>query len=352
MKFNHSAFTSFGKFFVLFVIAATPCVANAQVFTDEAEWEAALCGEVVSDELNFGQVTNNFTELDQTLATAWGAFDIASNDVGFGNAGFNFDASGNDNGLAIDPNFDAALIPNPALGEVEGFSFGYATSGATVCVTLEDATVVEVVVPVVTGDPTVREFVGWVNNTGLEVVGITAKADEEPSVDALPGLAFFEISLSFKNEVVPAPVTCQSQLQDVIDALVVKLDSASENDRYWIEYAIYELECAHNPYFWETEDRLSDLGSVFFGHNFYATYFLQCVADQDLVEDCLVRVQDLLGCVVEAEVAFAIQNPDASTNLLAYAEEFEAYADAFADAELYLSAVLLHFYAWLFANNA
>ena len=147
-------------------------------------------------------------------------------------------------------------------------------------------------------------------------------------------------------------MTCQSQLQDVIDALVVKLDSASENDRYWIENAIYELECAQNPYFWETEDRLSDLGSVFFGHNFYATYFLQCVADQDLVEDCLIRVQDLLGCVVEAEVAFAIQNPDASTNLLAYAEEFEAYADAFADAELYLSAVLLHFYAWLFANNA
>ena len=124
MKFNHSAFTSFGKFFVLFVIAATPCVANAQVFTDEAEWEAALCGEVVSDELNFGQVTNNFTELDQTLATAWGAFDIAFNDVGFGNAGFNFDASGNDNGLAIDPNFDAALIQTRHSGRSKDFHSG------------------------------------------------------------------------------------------------------------------------------------------------------------------------------------------------------------------------------------
>ena len=351
MKFNHSAFTSFGKFFVLFVIAATPCVANAQVFTDEAEWEAALCGELFSDELEFGQPEDSFSVLDATLSTTWGALDVASSGAGGFFVGVN-EPEVNDTAIFIDPMLDVALIPNPALGFVEGFSFGYATSGATFCVTLEDGTVVEEVIPVEAGDSDVREFIGWTNNTGLRVVGITVKIEGDADDD--DGFVFFDVNLSFKDEVVPtpAPVTCQSQLQDVIDALVVKLDSASENDRYWIENAIYELECAQNPYFWETEDRLSDLGSVFFGHNFYATYFLQCVADQDLVEDCLIRVQDLLGCVVEAEVAFAIQNPDASTNLLAYAEEFEAYADAFADAELYLSAVLLHFYAWLFANNA
>ena len=63
----------------------------------------------------------------------------------------------------------------------------------------------------------------------------------------------------------------------------------------------------------------------------------------------MIEIQDLLSCVVDAEIDFALQNPDVNSNLLEYAEFFENYADQFADAEFYLQAVLLHFYAWVFA---
>lgn len=346
MNKDASAFTVLAKFFVLILIAAIPSIANAQVFDNEADWESAICGEVISEELDFGQTEFIGTPLDPTLTTAWGLFDISetSTDV---NNGLNLFE---DRALLLDPDTPGTLIPDPALGFVDGFSLGYASTGGSFCVELEDGTIIEEIIPAITGDPAIREFIGWVNNTGMDVVEVIVKLDEIPSVDSPPGFILYGIDFSFKE---PAVETCQSQLQDVIDALALKLDSdVSDQDRFFLENAIYELECAQNPYFWETEDRLSDLGGIFFRHNFYATYFLGCVSDQELVADCLIGIQDLLGCVVDAEIQFALENPDVNTNLLAYAQEFEDYADAFAEAEQYLSAVVLHFYGWLLANNA
>jgi len=228
--------------------------------------------------------------------------------------------------------------------------FGYESR---LCIELADGTFLEEVIPATPdfeNDFTPR-FFGWTNTSGQEVVGVELKSlDTEPG--EVEALGVYSIGFSFGEVCDTTSSSCQDQLQDILDALTVKLDSASENDRFWIENAIYELECAQNPALWETEDRLSNHGCVFFGHNFYATYFLECVAEDDLVEDCLISIQDLLGCVVDAEIAYALMNPDANSNLVAYAEYFEDYADAFAEAEMYLNAVILHFYAWLFANNA
>ena len=327
---------------MLAVFAALPNFASAQSFVDETAWLDSLCGQVVNDELDFGQVGVGFP-LEIVLPTAWGMFDYSS--AGFtGNNGIEIDG---DTGLLIDDTPQLDLIPNPALGNVEGISFGYFADAGELSITLADGSTI--VVPVPAAPPTDRAFFGWTNDTGQAVTSVSYVVLDTDTDDQLAG--FYAIGFSF-GDLKPTTPSCQDQLQSIVDALIVKLDSATGNDRGWIEAAIYELECAQNPLLFETEDRLSDYGNVFFGHNFHATYFLQCVSDQSLVEDCLISIQNLLACVVEAEIAFAIENPDVDANFLAYAEYFEEYAELYADYDLYLEAVLLYFYAWLFANNA
>ena len=149
----------------------------------------------------------------------------------------------------------------------------------------------------------------------------------------------------------PEP-TNREKLDNIILQLEDLLPTASINDQYWIEWAICDFVDAQNPDYFATEDRLSDQGTCFFSAVFWATYSLECVADDALVSDSLIAVDDMLACFVEAEIEFALENPDVNTNLLAYAEFFESFAEAFAEVELYIQAVLLHFYAWWFANNA
>ena len=261
-------------------------------------------------------------------------------------------------------NTGVVFTPDPELGNIEGFCLEH-TFSINACITIFDGdTVIDTVLPPVFGvDPldvgtgpvfdqeAETAVICWANTGGANVTRIEVTAFNAVDAPFIDGTILLTGSKFVFGDGSTEP-TCQDQLQDLIDALNVKLDLATSYDRDWIELAIYELEWAQSPELWETSDRLSDLGTLFFGHNFHATYFLQCVSDQSLVDDCLVNIQDLLGCVVDAEIEFALENPDVRTNLLAYAEYFESFADAFADAELYLQAVLLHFYAWLFANNA
>jgi len=340
-----SILNSIAGIFLFAVFAAVPNLVSAQTtFTNEAEWLASLCGEVVNEEFDFGQ--QNLGLLDVVLTTAWGEFDYSAQGI-TNNSGIAIpQADGTvDLGLFADSR-PAELVIDPALGTVEGISFGYAApGGATLIAELADGTLVTEMLPPTPANVTEREFFGWFNTTGQDVVGATIQSNPEEVI------FIYGIGFSFGELKDPSP-SCQDQLQGIIDALRGKLASASAGDQVWIEEAIYELESAQDPQLWATEDRLSDFGCYFFGNNFYATYYLQCAYDQELVADCLVSIQDLLGCVVDAEIAFALENPDVDSNLLEYAEFFEEYADAFSDAEFYLQAVILHFYAWLFANNA
>ena len=241
---------------------------------------------------------------------------------------------------------------DPASGDVEGFCFEY-IGAADFCITVFDGdTVVDTILApdLLTADQQLPLFIDPIDPT-VETAVICWSSSSQANVTRveLKGAAFLANAKLAFGDFEP---TCQDLLQDVIDALIVKRELANPYDQVWIDEAIFELELAQSPDLWATGNRLSDYGEIFFGHNFYATYYLQCVSDQYLVDDCLVGVQDLLGCVVDAEIEFAMENPDARSNLLYYAEYFEHFADAFADAEFYLEAVLLYFYAWLFANHA
>ena len=340
MKTFPLSFKRLAKLIVFACFATASSFVSADTFTDRTEWEAAICGVESFDELEYGQSGFGFP-LDLALTTNWGVFDYT--EAGFSdNNGFDL---GGDPGIVVgEPAIN--LIPNPGQN-VDGISLAY--GGALVlCIELADGTLIE---ETAQGDTVnfERQFFGWTNTTGQAVAAVQVKAVD--SSDGSDGVFLYGAGVSF-GECDVVVDTCQSMLQDIIDALEAKLVVASSCDQHWIEDAIYELECAQNPALWETENRLSDLGCAFFCNNFYATYYLECVYDDALVEDCLIGIQDMLGCVVQAEIDFALENPDVSTNLLLYAEYFENYADQFADAELYLQAVILHFYAWLFANNA
>ena len=334
-----SSATLFAFLFGLALFSSSSHLAFADTFTDQAGWEAAVCGDVFPDELEYGQ-RGVGDILVQVLPTSWGDIDYP---FFANNSGFNL---GGDTGIILDqPPMEFAFASG--LGSVSGVSFDYQGTGVSLCIELADGTIVEEVA----SSATERTFFGWTNTTGQDVTAVSVKAVDADDPNGTGGALLFAVGFGF-GECTPNTPTCQDLLADLIVNLEDKLAVAGGNDQLWIQDAINELVLAQAPELWETENRLSDAGCVFFGHNFYATYYLECVYDQALVNDCLIGIQDLLGCVVDAEIQYATENPNGSSNLLLYAEYFEDYADLFADAELYLEAVILHFYAWLFASHA
>ena len=330
---------------LLFVIC--PTLSHADVYSDDATWQSALCGTVIGDELDFGLPDGSISQqIGLNLTTAWGTI---TQPVDF--TGFNFGpAPGTGSGFVVDETVAWVITPNGANGNVEGFSVGYVGNELTAIVTYADSSTETVIIPEAIDQNLAEQFFGWTNTSGQSVTSIQLSATDP---DATTQAAFiYNLNFSFGDACPSGPASCQDQLQELIDGLYAALPNANTCDQYWIQNAILELEAAQNPLLWETSDRLSDFGCSFFGNNFYATYYLECVANDSLVEPSLIGIQNLLGCVVDAEIEYALANPNASTNLVAYAEYFESYAEAFADAELYLHAVILHFYAWLFANNA
>ena len=382
------------RFFFAWSFAALVCFTSVltaqETFTDSAEFEAALSdtASIVCEDfseltdlsgfggdigsilaqlptpqmLPFGTLTTDsqFLEEFSQLISAPGNILVLGNDLpSGGGGGFGPDVDFGDSfavtGLFLgsDGSTATTIDLDPTSGDVEGFCFEY--SGAVdFCITVFDGdTVVDTILApdLLLADGEFPSLFDLTDPTNTETAVICWSNSSQANVTRveLKGvLVLTEAKFAFGDF---AP-TCQDLLQDVIDALIVKRELANPYDQVWIDEAILELELAQSPGLWETGNLLSDYGKIFFGHNFYATYYLQCVSDQYLVADCLVGIQDLLGCVVDAEIDFALENPDVRSNLLDYAEYFESFADAFADAELYLEAVLLYFYAWLFANHA
>ncbi len=334
------------------ILFCVPSFLNAQeTFTDPAEWRDAICdatfvgGEFIRDEFADGP----FFDLAANQTLDWGSIGTTGESIGLFPTPIGQAAPD----VCIFPLIDQDLIftPDPAAGNVAGFCFQY--TGPALITIYDGSNVIDTIMspplPFDSTDPFL--MICWSNSNQANVTRIElTRGDPTTSPNAL-SICGAEFAFGDGCDADSDP-TCQDRLQGIIDGLYGKLDSASGYDLDWIEAAIYELECAQDPVLWETENRLSDYGTLFFQKNFYATYYLECVSDNALVEDCLIGIQDLLGCVVDAEIDYALENPDVDTNLLAYAEYFEEYADAFADSEMYLNAVLLHFYAWLFANHA
>ena len=321
-----------------------------QTFTDEAAFQSSLTGAQVQVDYSALSGLGPIDEVVGPLSQPFGSLD-------FGASGF-ADSSGElpqvvpgfapdlttPIGLLFDGSNCVQFNIDASNGPLEGFGV-FAAGPLGVDITVYDgATVVASLAGVGTNATPEDTFFGWTNCNGASVTSI-----EVCSSDSTPFNAVIGGTLSFSPVSNEEP-SCQAQLQSIIDGLMAL--SASEQDQYWIDYAISDLTCAQDSIYWADENLLSDHGTGFFGNVFWATYSLECVADGALVSESLIEIQDLLSCVVEAEIAFALENPDANNYLLEYAQYFEDYANQFADAEFYLQAVLLHFYAWLFAHFA
>lgn len=333
------------------MLAALPQSLFADTFSDANSWIAATTGDncIPSDYISgFPDAPSDgdgFAALpggaDAVLTHSWGTQSFTpTGNPGTNTYGAEFEA-GVPTGVVADSESCLVLEPNLANGEITGFAFDLATTGPDLTISILDgATVIETYVVAQTNNA----FFGWTNTAGASVTSI-----EICPSDNTAAYIISNTELCFVDS---GAETCQDKLQQLIDALTADLSTADSQDQQWILCAIAELESAQDAQFWFSGDRLSDDGCGFFNRVFYATYYLECVCDESLVEDDLDAIQVLLGCVVDAEIEYALSHPDVQCNLVLYAEYFEYYADQFADAGCYLRAVILHFYAWLFASHA
>lgn len=243
-------------------------------------------------------------------------------------------------GVIAEASHSVVFVPDTSIGQVTGFCFDYAdTLQGGLAVTVFDG-IAEIDSFTLNAS---RGFVGWTAGPNQNATRIEVRPSSGVEFYTVESVEFcFDAGVSSN----------QSKLQNIIDALSDDLPDARRRDRRWIRAALEELESAQDARFWTNGDRLSDEGCGFFNRIFYATYFLEGVRNADSVVDDLNAIQDLLGCIVDAEIEFALSHPGADTNLVQYAEYFADYADRFADAGCYLRAVILHFYAWLFASYA
>ena len=232
---------------------------------------------------------------------------------------------------------------DPANGLFAGFCLQY-TSAFDTIINIFDADDNVIDTFVLDALPSTNEaaFFCWINCDEIEVSRIEVTSDTDVIFAIIEGNFCFD-------PIVEEDPTAQDCIEDVIASINDVFPSASAQDQAFLDAALYELEGSLNPTFWATEDRLSSYGTGFFDGVFVATYFLECVEDDALVEDILISIQDCLSLIVQNEIDFALDNPYVDNNLVEYSEFFESFADAYADAGLYLEAVLLHFYAWLFA---
>lgn len=337
-------------FVTLFVVSHAH--ANQEVFSDRAAYEAALTGTVSVSDYSALNVLGDLEEVAGPVDQPWGSITFSASPFGGTNSIIPFPVPARDVSGAAPEDRETSGISFPAdtclslnldtanNGPFEGFAFERAAFGTTVTVTLFDSNDNQIGVPIAI--PTDQDFFGLICS-GMDVSRIEYCGDAD--------FANFYVADSFSFNPISdeGELTSQEKLQETIDDLTALLSVASQDDQFWIESALFDLTCAQDPTFFATENRLSEFGTGFFNRVFWATYALECVSDGELVSGSLIQIQDLLSCVVDAEIDFALENPDANDCLLEYANFFEDYANQFADAEFYLQAVLLHFYAWVFA---
>lgn len=337
-----------------------------QTFTDQATFESTVvCDNSIASDFSLFGTIDAGDPFDLPIVQPFGGFEFGDSPL-FGedetdpNSPF---LVNNDLGQAIFASVSNSIILTTDLSngqiagfgfefEVVNFTFGSFTSDfteLTVNIIDTDGNVAETFVAIdIIDEPTTEinsnlSFLGWQNCNNIDVARIEFFAD-----DAV-GFLLSNGSVCFNEIIVEEDPTAQSCIEDVIDAINAIIPMASAQDQTFLNEAVYQLMNSLDPSFWATEDRLSSHGTGFFSSVFNATYFLECTSDPAAVADIQNSLQDCLSLVVDNEIDFALENPYVNNNLLVYSDFFESYADAYSDAGLFLEAVLLHFYAWLFA---
>lgn len=156
-------------------------------------------------------------------------------------------------------------------------------------------------------DPSAFSF-AWINTDGRNVTRI--------EIAIPPGVVRLELSsMRFAfAEVLDAPVdppvlTCFEQLTDVRLGVEALLETAESDDAAFLNAAASCIEWTQNDNFWvqPSSNRLTAYGSSVFIGATYTILYLERVEDPQA--DVLIdQLLDVLDCIVENEIQYAIEN--------------------------------------------
>jgi hypothetical protein len=346
------------KLIPLFVLFASPSFTFGQgdVFSDCESWEAAVC--VSPRDSDFAALKDAdgqpveagdnifLTPIPNNQELEWGTVSQTGNDddvIFFGNA-TRTPAVGFGVGIPI------TFTPNTAvLGTLQGVCFPLSTGGPPgseiVFSVFEGNTVVETHTIASTNEDGRTESLefGWINNDNIDV------SKFEFSLNGELGTVGFVINgqLAF-GDCEPQEQTCFEQLGDVKAEVQALLDQSTGHDAAYLAAAEDCITWMQNDDFWEqpSGNRLSVYGGSMFIGAAYTVAYLEWVDDPqaDVIIDQLL---DVLECIVDNEIAYAIANGGKQC-FIERAEDFAELGDIIdEDFDNEFVATLAYRLAWL-----
>ncbi len=335
---------------LLFSFVSSPLLAS-DVFTDKDSWRDSVCGEIVSTDFEalidnsgnplagsfFGPIPN-----DQVLG--WGTLSQQGNAPSAITA---FASGGNRGGLS-DETRSLDFDLDPTQDPIEGFCFKYIGNSFQVSF-FDGATLVETQSVDVDGTITLADdpaHFGWTNTDSLNVTRIEVIAtDTTPDAAEIVFVLDGEFSFGGSCNVDPTP---QELLEQVITNLTAIGPTGDCKDDNRISTALYYLNCAADPAYFDENGLLNENGCSYFWNMKKASKLLNRVEGNAEVDQALMDIQALLTDVVENELAAAIASGGNPCDIET-AENRQLAADAFAAAGNFKKATQKRKEAWAYA---
>lgn len=325
--------------------------AQTTTFTSQTEWEAAICGTLVED--NIGDLVDghvNFFGLPNGVNLGWGTltsygfmensfFNLVGNNPPYGFFIGERVVSGptvvNTYYLDLDP----TLITT--LGSSEGFCFTYASDVGFNIDLYDGTTLVDSLNAPTSGTAATAEF-GWINVDALDFDRVEIY---DPNSAGFPTF-ITSIDFSFGEHCLPGDSSFDelTVLQgDVADLLA----DASGSDAFFLGRALNLIDNMLDGSLWDDDNRLSQNGSSLFLNAAAAIIYLGRVNshEADAVVDDLLST---LSSIVDAEIAYATAN-NGTPQLISLAEFFANVADSINSPAI---AALVYRQAWACARAA
>lgn len=182
-------------------------------------------------------------------------------------------------------------------------------------------------------------FFGYAAPDGVEIASVKLSGGD---------VAFDNVAV---GNCAPVDESCFGQIEGIKDSVTALIDASTGCQRHRLEAAFDCLCIMQDPLFWETENRLSCYGASFFVGGAYSIAYLEYSGHSD-VEPIIASVLDLLECIVENEIDYAIAN-DGNDCHIYFAEAFADVAETFEEElDLPVVSALAYRLAWLHAYYA
>ena len=354
----------------LCLLAASTCFGQGELVSDKAAFDAATAGTNCLEE-NFDEVVFNdegttvqelFDPTNIDFVFGFNELTIAGGSITFedpsGQPVSSLVANSNNLFFAVDGQAtsligliaestvddtpsSSTIQVDTSLGQVAGVCFQFQGLIADESLALleifdGDTLIDSFVVPFIDFPGTL----GYVNTSGANITSVRFSVEGEDLV------AVSDLDICFQE--VAEEDTCQSLLADTVSGLQALLPTGDAYDDVAIESALANLTVMQDPVFFDDENRLSSYGLTFFLGAKYSTLFLKQVDSVD-VSDSLTAIQDILACVVDAEIQAAIDR-GGDQDFIDFAMYLEGCAQYFENEGNLIEATAFRKLAWLYAR--